>query len=61
MLKKGFFGIFEKLTVCFDSVPKFLYLFVSDSAELHSVKLCTESDHTYIYDSSKRVALFLDA
>ena len=36
---KGFFGIFEKLTVCFDLVPKSLYLFVSDSAELYLAEL----------------------
>ena len=30
--EKGIFGIFEKLTVCFDLVPKSLYLFISDSA-----------------------------
>ena len=36
---KGFFGIFKKLTVCFDLVRKSLYLFVSgssDFAELYS-------------------------
>ena len=36
---KGFFGIFKKLTVCFDLVQKSLYLFVSgssDFAELYS-------------------------
>ena len=32
-----FFDIFKKLTVCFDLVPKSLYLFTSDSAELRSV------------------------
>ena len=37
--EKGIFGIFEKLTACFDLVPKSLYLFVSDSAELYSVEL----------------------
>ena len=37
--EKGIFGIFEKLTVCFDLVPKSLYLFVSDSAELYSAEL----------------------
>ena len=35
--EKSIFGIFEKLTVCFDLVPKNLYLFVSDSAELYSI------------------------
>ena len=35
---KDFSGIFKKLTVCFDLVPKSLYLFISDSTvELHSV------------------------
>ena len=34
---KGFFGILEKLTVCFDLILKSLYLFVSYSAELYSV------------------------
>ena len=34
---KVFFGIFKKITVCFDLVPKCLYLFISDSTvELHS-------------------------
>ena len=37
--EKGIFGIFEKLTACFDLVPKSLYLFVSDSAELYSAEL----------------------
>ena len=34
---KDIFAIFEKLTVYFDLVPKSLYLFVSDSAELYSI------------------------
>ena len=37
----GLFGILKKLTVCFDLVPKSLYLFVSDfsnSAELYSIE-----------------------
>ena len=45
--EKGIFGIFEKLTACFDLVPKSLYLFVSDSAELYSAELrsiCTQLD-----------------
>ena len=37
--EKCILGIFEKLTVCFDLVPKSLYLFVSDSAELYSAEL----------------------
>ena len=43
MLKENrFFGIFKKLTVCLDLVPKSLYLFFSDSsnsANLYSVEL----------------------
>ena len=37
--EKGFFGIFEKITFCFDLGPKSLYLFVSDSVELRSMEL----------------------
>ena len=33
------FDIFGKLTVCFDLVPKGLYLFVNDLAELYSAEL----------------------
>ena len=41
--EKGIFGIFEKLTVCFDLVTKSLYLFASDLAELYSAELCSIS------------------
>ena len=35
---KNFFGIFEKLTVCFGLVPKSFYLFLGDSAESYSAE-----------------------
>ena len=37
--EKGFLGIFEKITFCFDLGPKSLCLFVSDSVELRSMEL----------------------